>query len=167
MPATGKTTVARALAKELQLSLATKDDLKELLYDELGTGDSEWSRRLGRAAYALIFAFCRELLGAGRPTIAEANFFAGSQEEQFAALPPHRTVQIHCHAPLEVLLERYAGRTDRHPGHLDSERLGELRQRFEDGVHRALALDGTLIELETSRPVDVGPLARQLRALLT
>ena len=99
MPATGKTTVARALAKELQLSLATKDDLKELLYDELGTGDSEWSRRLGRAAYALIFAFCRELLGAGRPAIAEANFFAGSQEEQFAALPPHRTVQIHCHAP--------------------------------------------------------------------
>jgi predicted kinase len=114
MPASGKTTVARALADELRVPLVTKDGIKERLYDELGTGDIAWSRQLGGAAYALLFEFCRELLAAGLSVAAEANFFAGSQEGQVAALPPHRLVQIVCTAPLDVLLERYAGRT-RHP----------------------------------------------------
>jgi AAA domain len=92
MPASGKSTLARALAAELKLPLVSKDDIKERLYEELGTGDAGWSRRLGRTAYAVIFAFCRELLAVGRSTIAEVNFFAGSHEEQFAALPPHQLV---------------------------------------------------------------------------
>jgi hypothetical protein len=41
--------------------------------------------------------------------VVEANFFR-DQEAQFAALPAHRLVQLHCHAPLAVLSERYANR---------------------------------------------------------
>jgi predicted kinase len=164
MPAAGKTTIARALATELKLPLVTKDDVKESLFDVLGTGDSDWSRRLGRATYEVMFVFCREVLAAGLPVVAEANFFAGSQEEQFRALPPHRLVQIHCSAPLELLVERYADRRDRHPGHLDRVRVTELRERFASGAHAPLRLDGGLIEVDTSSSVDVAQLADDIRA---
>jgi predicted kinase len=164
MPGAGKTTVARAVAEQLRFPLVTKDDLKERLYDELGTGDVEWSRRLGAAAYALLFALCREVLAAGQPVAAEANFFAGSQEAEFEALPPHRLVQVHCAAPLDVLLERYANRA-RHPGHLDDERAAELRERFETGLHAPLALAGELIEVDTTGAVDAAELAEKIRVV--
>lgn len=162
MPAAGKTTLARALSEALRLPLVTKDDIKEELYDALGVGDVEWSQRLGKASYALIFVFCRALLARGQSVIAEANFFAGVDEKRFPELPPHRLVQVHCAAPFDVLLARWETRRDRHPGHLDRERAAELRQRFEEGIHRPLALAGELIEVDTSRPVDAERIAQLL-----
>ena len=167
MPAAGKTTLARRLSKRLALPLVTKDDIKEELYDALGIGDAEWSRRLGKASYGLIFTVCRELLAAGQPVIAEANFFAGLDEPRFAALPPQRLVQVHCSAPLEALIARYEGRTGRHPGHLDRDRVGELRLRFEEGTHAPLDLPGELIEVDTSAAVDADALAERIRQLPT
>lgn len=164
MPAAGKTTLARALSEALGLPLVTKDDIKEELYDALGAGDVEWSQRLGKASYALIFVFCRALLARGQSMIAEANFFAGTDEERFTELPPHRLVQVHCTAPLEVLRARWESRRDRHPGHLDRERAVELRQRFNESVHRPLALPGELIEVDTSEAVDVEWIAQAAMA---
>jgi predicted kinase len=160
MPAAGKTTLARALSEVLGFPLVTKDDIKEQLYDALGVGDVEWSQRLGKASYALIFTFCRELLAQGQPVIAEANFFAGVDEKHFAELPPHRLAQVHCGAPLDVLLARWEGRRDRHPGHLDRERAAGLRQRLDEGIHRPLALPGKLIEVDTSQAVDPEQIAQ-------
>ena len=53
------------------------------------------------------------LVEAGKPVIAEANIFRGDQEQHFRSLPSHRAVQIHCHAPLDVLLDRYRSRPAR------------------------------------------------------
>jgi predicted kinase len=166
IPGAGKTTVARALAVELTLPLVGKDDIKERLYDALGAGDIAWSQRVGSAAYSLIFGICAELLAAGRSVVAEANFFRGSHEEDFRALPPHRLVQIHCHAPLKLLVQRFTQRTDRHAGHLDRQQAHELAGRFESGVHSPLALDGEVVEFDTGHPVDVRELADRIRPLL-
>jgi predicted kinase len=114
----------------------------------------------------LIFLFARRLLEAGKPLIAEANFFRGDQERHFRSLPPHRVVQIHCHAPLDVLLERYRSRPARHPGHLDESRAGELVERYESGRNGPLELEGELIDLDMAGPVDVEALAERLRSAL-
>ena len=160
MPSSGKTTVAEGLARRLRLPLIAKDKIKESLYDSLGATDVSASGRLGAAAYALIFALARSMLGAGASAIVEANFFR-DQRDEFASLPAHRFVQIHCHAPLEVLTKRYASRS-RHPGHHDAEKINELAGRFETGAHDALDLPGELIELDTTQSVDLDELAARV-----
>ncbi len=164
MPASGKSTVAELVAHRLRLPLIAKDEIKERLFEALGPGDVDWSNRLGDATYALIFAIARTLLDSATSTIVEANFFGG-QESDFAALPKHRVVQIHCEAPLDVLLERYGSRV-RHPGHHDEAKILQLADRFESGAHSPLDLGGELISLDTTRPLDEDQLIGRVRKLM-
>jgi predicted kinase len=164
MPSSGKTTVAEALSLQLELPLVAKDEIKERLFDTLGTGDVDWSGRLGEAAYALVFAFAGRLLASGCSAIVEANFFQ-DQAADFSRLPAHRVVQIHCDAPLAVLVQRYEGRL-RHPGHNDDQKVRELAERFESGTHAPLNLAGDLIRIDTVKAMDVGQVADRLRGAL-
>jgi predicted kinase len=163
MPSSGKTTIAERLARELRLPLVAKDEIKESLYDSLGAEDVASSARLGTAAFALIFAFARAMLASGVSLIVEANFFR-DQEPEFRALPPHRLLQLHCEAPLDVLVDRYAKRArHRHPGHQDAEKIKELPARFASGAHAPLQLEGELIQLDTTQPVDIAALVERIR----
>lgn len=163
MPSSGKTTVAEGLARRLRLPLVAKDEIKESLYDSLGAADIDASGRLGTAAYALIFALARTMLGSGVSLLVEANFFRG-QEAEFTSLPDHRRVQLHCEAPLAMLVERYASRS-RHAGHHDAEKIKKLPARLESGAHNSLSLSGDLIELDTTQPVNLDVLAERIREL--
>jgi predicted kinase len=162
-PASGKTTIARAIAREFRLPLVAKDGIKELLFDELGTGDRDWSRRLGRATIALMYRLLDEQLRAGCSVVVEANFRPELANSSFAALPAHRVFQVYCTAPDELLVERYASRP-RHPGHLDEQVLDELRGDALAG-YAPLALGGELIELDTRSDVDLGALFDRVRAM--
>jgi hypothetical protein len=68
---------------------------------------------------------------------------------------------MHCSAPLETLLERYE-RRDRHPGHVDTERIAGLREAVESGRHDPLDLPGTTIRIETTHPIDIEALAARV-----
>jgi predicted kinase len=159
-PAAGKTTVARELAARLRLPLIAKDTVKEALFDGLGTGDLAWSQRLGEATYLAMLGIAEESVAAGASIVLEANFIRGG-ESRLAALPA-RFVQVHCSAPLDVLLERYAGR-ERHPGHIDSERIDALRDAVETGRHEPLYLPGETFRLDTSESVDLTALVERVR----
>ena len=153
-PAAGKTTVARAIATELRLPMIAKDRIKEALFEGLGTGDLAWSQRLGVGTYLAMLALAEDSVAAGADLILEANFVCGGEVETRLAALPARFVQIHCSAPLEVLLERY-GRRERHPGHVDAQRIEALRNAVESGRHDPLDLPGETIRLDTSIEIEL------------
>ncbi len=161
-PAAGKTPIARGLAARLRLPLVAKDTIKEALFDGLGTGDLAWSQRLGEATYLAMLGLAEESVAAGGSLVLEANFIRG-REARLAALPA-RFVQVHCSAPAEVLVERYGSR-ERHPGHVDSERIDALREAVETGRHDPLELPGETIRIDTTRPADLDALAQRIKTL--
>jgi predicted kinase len=160
--AAGKTTIARGLAARLHVPLIGKDTIKEALFDGLGTGDLAWSQRLGEATYLAMLAIAEESTAAGTDLVLEANFIRGG-ESRLASLPA-RFVQVHCSAPLEVLIDRHGSR-ERHPGHVDSERIAALRDAVETGRHEPLDLPGGLIGLDTTTPDDLDALAARIKHL--
>lgn len=159
-PAAGKTTIARAIAARLRLPLIAKDTIKEALFDGLGAGDLDWSQRLGPPTFGVMLALAEESLAAGAGLVLEANFVRGGETARRVAALPARFVQVHCSAPLAVLLERYASRV-RHPGHVDSERIEAIRELVEAGSYEPLALPGETLRVDTTVPVDVEALAAQ------
>jgi predicted kinase len=162
-PASGKTTVARELAAQLRLPLVAKDTIKEALFDGLGAGDLAWSQRLGEATYLAMLGIVEESVAAGASLVVEANFVRGGDFAARLAALPARFVQVHCSAPLDVLLERYGSR-ERHPGHVDAERIEALRAAVETGRHDPLALAGETIRLDTTKPVDLERLIERVQA---
>lgn len=161
-PAAGKTTIARGLASRLRLALLAKDTVKEALFEGLGTGDLEWSQRLGVPTFLVLLAVTEESVAAGASLVLEANVVRGSEFAERLARAPARFVQIHCSAPLEALVERYEER-ERHPGHVDAERVDALRAAVESGRHDPLELPGETIRLDTTQPVDMEALLPRVR----
>jgi predicted kinase len=134
-PATGKTTLAVALGTSLGLPVITKDDIKEALAAPFETGDRDWSRQLGVAAYSVLFTVAERLLAGGQGLILESNFRRGISEEPLRALAGlGPTVVLVCRTPLAQ--ERFAERAarGRHRVHIDSALLDEWNG--DDSAHQ-------------------------------
>jgi predicted kinase/diadenosine tetraphosphate (Ap4A) HIT family hydrolase len=125
-PATGKTTLARALGTSLGLPVITKDDMKEALAVPFATGDRAWSRQLGVAAYSVLFVVAERILAAGSGLVLESNFRRGISDEPLQDLAARAaTVVIVCRTP--KARDRYAERAaiGRHRVHVDDAVLAE------------------------------------------
>ena len=172
-PASGKTTLARALADELKVPLITKDGIKELLYEALGVGDHAWSRKLGVATYSLLFHVLAAELRAGRSVMVEGTFgpIEGSRDlATVHARTPFTALQLYCTAPVPTLMERYAARASvRHPGHVDAQISEDVRTRLLAGDWQPLTLPGTVITVETAtfETLDFGDLAARVASHLS
>ena len=116
-PASGKTTLARALAPLLGLPLLAKDTLKEALMDRLDVPDVESSRALGQAAADALLALARESNGA----VLEGPWHR-SRVDVLGRLPG-RVLEIFCQVDPETARGRHSDRAaGRHPGHFDGDR---------------------------------------------
>jgi predicted kinase len=126
-PASGKTTLAQRLGRDLHIPILGKDDVKEALFDALGCGDREWSRRLSDASFAALMRFAQSQTAAGLSCIVEGNWRAAHALGLLDLMNSQRvgSVQIECRAAPAELARRFAART-RHPGHLDGVLSGEL-----------------------------------------
>lgn len=139
-PATGKTTLARYLAEELALPLIWKDQIKETLFDILGTTSIERSRELGVAAWALLYDQVENLLRANVSHVVESNFdpaYANGHWQELRRGYDFRLIQVRCETDPEILLKRYRQRIldgERHFGHWDAsddrEFLDSIRQHM-------------------------------------
>ncbi|MBV9544274.1 MAG: AAA family ATPase [Chloroflexi bacterium] len=154
-PASGKSTLGRQLAHRLGLALLSKDLFKEVLFDELGWFDREWSRRLGSASMVLLFRSALALLEADQSVALEANFYPEWDTDSVRMLAETsrcRFVQLVCSASPQTLVDRYRRRSltgERHPGHVQSEALDETLERLASGRWDALDLEGPVITVDT------------------
>lgn len=156
--ATGKTTLVRRITEQVPLPLLAKDDLKEILFDSLGTGGRDRSRALGRATFPLLDYAIERLLESGSSFIIEAAYTAAYEDEKFQAWQRafgFRALQIHCSAGPEVLIRRYQERAAsglRHPGHADAESVDEFRGSLSDGRSETLSIEGEVLEFDSTVP---------------
>jgi predicted kinase len=159
-PGSGKTTLAGPLAAKLSLPLIAKDVIKEVLMQTLGSPASvAQSRLLGRAAVETMLAIAQTVPGA----VLESNF-APYSVPLLKSLPGE-IIEVRCRCPRELALARYRKRTaDRHPGHLDN--LRDEAELWNEELERPLGL-GPVVEVDTSRPVDIDGLADQITAIAT
>jgi predicted kinase len=161
-PASGKSSIARELAERLRIPFLSKDEIKERLYDELGSGE-EREDALERAATAILYSVARSNLKVGVSVLVESNFDRETDTAPLRDLAT-RIVQVHCGGDPDELARHFAERSargDRHPGHDDDPQdAEELRHKIESGHWDPLDLPGELIRVDASRGhVDVASIA--------
>jgi predicted kinase len=161
-PASGKSSIARELAEELRIPFLSKDELKERLYEEIGSGE-ELEDAIERSATAILYSVARSNLAVGVDVLVESNFDRESDTAPLRELGA-RIVQVHCGGDTNALVRHFAERSasgDRHPGHDDEPAdAAELRRKIESGLWDPLELPGELIRVDASRGhVDVGSIA--------
>jgi predicted kinase len=173
LPGTGKTTLAKRLAADVELPVFSRDGLYETLYDALGCHNNGLPSLLGSATFTLLYYITGSVLATGQSVIVEGFF--GRPEirtTEFIHLQhayDFEPFQILCKADGRVLLERFLARTkaeERHVGHQDLEWLEQNKERLLQGHLPPLALGNRLIEIDTTTPysLDYADLIQQVRA---
>lgn len=154
-PGAGKTSLARPLARALDLPLIEKDTIKEALGDTLGAVDVDASRRLGAATMAVMVALARVNRGA----VLESTWTRDLARLQLSDLPAP-IVEILCDVPIHVSMRRYEARTGtRHAVHFDHQRL-----EVDAWKARAEPIAGgwPVLTVDTTQPVDIAALAQRV-----
>lgn len=152
LPATGKTTLAQWLARELCWPVVHKDDVKEILFDTLGWKDRAWSRNLGVATIEILYHIIDMQLAAGVSCIVENNFkpeFASPRVQATLARTKAGCIQVYCHCDGLLRLQRFTSRT-RHPGHADIEVTAEMAAEWQVEQLGPLRVDGPIIDVDTT-----------------
>jgi glucokinase len=165
VPASGKSSVARALADATGWPILTLDTIKNPFLTILSPGDRVFNRTLGRASYAAIFDLMADA-PAGSTFIVDAWF--GFQprevlEQGLAHAGVSELAEIWCHAPPDVIGARYDARLGARPaGHPGREYVPELVALAARAAPTGLA---PRLDVDTTRPLDTGALAGWLRNL--
>jgi len=157
-PASGKTTLARALAPALGLPLIAKDTIKQAPLAELPVPDVPASRTIGRASVAALLAVAAEAPGA----VLESVWHRSRSLADLDGLPGN-LVEVFCRCDPAVATERYARRAGtRAAGHFDAKRT--IEELWNDDVARPVAGGWPVLEVDTTARVDVTSLVGRIRA---
>lgn len=170
LPASGKTTLAKWLAQQLDWPAIYKDEVKEILFDTIGWKDRAFSRMLGVATIEVLFHVITMQLAAGVSCLAECNFkpeLASPKLRAILAKSNAHSIQVLCRADGLVRLQRFQSRA-RHPGHADGEVNDALATEWQAESLAPLDLNGPLIEVNTTdlSALNYDALLHQVRAHL-
>jgi predicted kinase len=139
-PASGKTTLARAIAPALGLPLIAKDTIKQALMTVLPVPDIDTSRIVGTASVAALLAVAAETAGA----VLESVWHRSRALADLRRLPGN-IVEVFCRCDPQTAQRRYALRAGtRDTGHFDAERA--IAELWNDEVARPVAGGWPLIE---------------------
>jgi glucokinase len=164
LPASGKSTLGRAIAEALRLPILDKDEILEALFESRGIGDADWRRRLSRIADQELIEQATKL-----PTAVITSWWrhpnssaaSGTPSEWLLSLPGE-VVEIYCVCSPSVAASRFVGRT-RHAGHVDGQYTFEaLLASFQTQVSLGPLKVGRTIEVSTEAAPSVARLLGQL-----
>ena len=145
--------------------ILTLDTIKNPFLAVLPPGDRLFNRTLGRASYAAIFDLIADA-PPGSSFIVDAWF--GFQplwvlQDGLARAGVTELAEIWCHAPPEVIGQRYADRLHtRHPGHPGASYVPELIALAAQARPTGLA---PCLDVDTTRPVAPEQLTKWLTGL--
>lgn len=152
----GKSTLAKQIAKKFELPLMTKDEIKEIIFDNLGWSDREWSKKVGATSNRLLNYFLDVVMMSRQSIIIESNFKRDLDTKQILTKIKkygYISLQIMCQCDGKILLERFKKRsesTERHPGHNDSKNYDEFRGMLLRGKLDPLQIGGEIIVFDTT-----------------
>ena len=174
-PGAGKTTIAKVLASEMATPLIVKDEIKDTIFDGLGWSDREWSRKIGKLSFDILYRLVEAQLEAGVTVMVETAFkpeFDADRFRRLAEAHPFEAIEVYVTAEPAVLFSRFNERSKsgaRHPGHVDDllEREAFL-SLLRDGVYGKLGIGGPVIEVDTTdfSMVDIGGVRKRLESIL-
>lgn len=168
LPASGKTTLARALANALGCSHLDKDVFLEALLDGATVPAPDTRAALSRRADA---AFQQEAVRWPSAVLSSWWRHPNSPSESGTPVPwlldsGRRIIEVHCRCPAAEAVDRFRARK-RHPGHLDALRSPEaLRAQFRQAEALGPLLPGQAILFDTDRPATDERVRRLAREIL-
>ena len=151
LPGSGKTTLARALSKKLNIVCLHKDSLKEGLYDILSLKTLEDSKRIGAQSIQLPFKLAKEQLARGIDLIIEAPFNFSEDYKIFRKWRLEYKLDLYsviCSIDPETRKNRINNRP-RHRAHHDNERGNVLV----DVDYNYKYMPAKQIKITTNKPV--------------
>jgi predicted kinase len=164
VPGSGKSTLGRAVARELGLPLISVDVIKEALFRTLGVDDRAWSLQVRAAALGVVFSLLPDCAaGAVIDVWIDPARDQQTFREAFASAVGEGDVirEILCEVPGDVAASRYAGR-DRDPGHLPADDATLSRIRAAAALISPLGIAPAL-RVDTSREVGFDEITGWLR----
>jgi predicted kinase len=123
LPASGKSGFASYAGKKLNIPVIAKDELKEVLFDDIGFKSREEKTKLGNAAMDLMYCMAGLLLKNGSSVILDNNFEAASVPgiRKLTAAYPCNLITVRFDGDVKAIYSRFIKRDldpGRHRGHV-------------------------------------------------
>jgi predicted kinase len=155
IPASGKSTLARALVQHFGLPYLSLDGIKEPFMAQLDNVDRELNRRLGYAAYQAIWSMVAQ---APQRCIYVIDAWYGFQPRELLRqylreAGVTQVLEVWNQISAKLAAERYAARLgQRSAGHPGAEYLPELRALAERAMPMAI---GPVIRIDQALPLEI------------
>lgn len=123
LPASGKSGFAAYAGRELNIPVIAKDELKEILFDDIGFQSRAEKLKLGDAATDLMYFMADQLMKSGSSVILDNNFESASVPglNRLMARHPCRLFTVRFDGEVSAIYQRFIARDQdpaRHRGHV-------------------------------------------------
>ena len=139
IPAAGKSSMARKLADHYQIPMISKDDIKEILFDDLGFNSREEKVKEGIAAMHIMYYMAEQMMRVKKPFILENNFEFISKEELIKLLNEYeyQAITVTLTGDYPTIYQRFLERNEsptRHRGHVVNDCYPEIEMNHKAAV---------------------------------
>lgn len=172
--ATGKTRFARILSEKLNIPLISKDDIKEILFDEIGYSDRKWSKKLGIACYKIMYQMVEQFI-LKTSIILESNFNSDISSIEISRLQKKykfKIIQLFLYADPKILYQRFRKRInngERHTGHIDHATLKSFQENSLSNGNKPLKIATKTVKINTDdfQKIDYQKLAKNIKSFIS